>query len=491
MTMPFERDNRSEKQQSDWALFLPAISSFYASAIGRQRFENHVDQNRLPVDFETGVEGTNFFNEKEAYFSYKWGLYSAGHANLDLTKFDAADDMLRSRDRENTFLLGDSGGYQIGMGLWPADWQDPNCPKAMKKRIQVLNWLETLTDYAMTLDVPAWLMRKPVENRIATNIHSYMDAVNGTYINNDYFINNREGKCKFLNVMQGETHTQADDWYNRMKKYNDPKQYPDRFFEGYAFGGQNACDIHLVLRRLVALKFDGLLEKGCHDWIHVLGTSKLEWAVLLTDVQRAVRKYYNENLTFSFDCASPFIAAAKGQVYVENLIEDRKKWTYRMLDAPDDKAYSLDTRRYSDAILQDKFFDTFTDSPITARCEMKDICIYKPGDLNKLGKISKNSWDSFTYNILQGHNAWMHLKAVQDANMAYDNGISPNMLVMEEFDRVEFRQVVEEIFSQSDRTKAEEIIESYSNFWLKIRGSRGNVGKKSINAITHFNNLFE
>ncbi len=105
--------------------------------------------------------------------------------------------------------------------------------------------------------------------------------------------------------------------------------------------------------------------------------------------------------------------------------------------------------------------------------------------------MSKNSWDSFTYNILQGHNTWMHIKAVQDANIRYDNGSSPNMLVMEEFDRVEFRQVVEEIFSQTDRIKAEQIIEDYSNFWLKIKGSRGNVGKKSINAITHFNNLFE
>ena len=48
------------------------------------------------------------------------------------------------------------------------------------------------------------------------------------------------------------------------------------------------CDIHLALKRLVALRFDGLLEKGLHDFMHFLGTSKLEWATLLTDVQRAV-----------------------------------------------------------------------------------------------------------------------------------------------------------------------------------------------------------
>ena len=30
---------------------------------------------------------------------------------------------------------------------------------------------------------------------------------------------------------------------------------------------------------------DGLLEEGLHDWMHFLGTSKLEWALLLTDIQ--------------------------------------------------------------------------------------------------------------------------------------------------------------------------------------------------------------
>jgi uncharacterized protein (DUF608 family) len=49
--------------------------------------------------------------------------------------------------------------------------------------------------------------------------------------------------------------------------------------------------------------------------MHFLGTSKLEWATLLTDVQRAVRKYHNPNFTISFDCASPFLATANGMIY--------------------------------------------------------------------------------------------------------------------------------------------------------------------------------
>ena len=74
-----------------------------------------------------------------------------------------------------------------------------------------------------------------------------------------------------------------------MKDYCDPRSIPTHI-NGWAMGGQNMCDVHLALKRLVALRFDGLLEKGVHDVMHFLGTSKLEWAVLLTDIQRAVRK---------------------------------------------------------------------------------------------------------------------------------------------------------------------------------------------------------
>jgi hypothetical protein len=83
-----------------------------------------------------------------------------------------------------------------------------------------------------------------------------------TRINNDYFMKTRTGACKFLNVLQGENFQQADDWYQQMKDYCDPKKYPTTHFNGWAMGGQNMCDVHLILKRLVALRFDGLLEKA-------------------------------------------------------------------------------------------------------------------------------------------------------------------------------------------------------------------------------------
>ena len=494
----FERDNLTAKQK-DYAVFLPALSGFYATYIGKQRypdinnpkFDNgkYVGDSRVPKDFETGVEGLNWLNKEEAYFPYQWALYSAGHAELDINKDAPKEDMIRNRDRANSFVLGDSGGFQIGKGVWEGDWKDPACPKAQKKREQVLAWMDAYMDRGMILDIPAWVCRSP-RGRVATGINSYEEAVQGTYINNDYFMANRTGACKFLNVLQGENHQEADDWYQRMKKYCDPKQY-DQPFEGWAMGGQNMCDVHLILRRLVELRHDGLLEKGLHDWMHFLGTSKLEWACLLTDIQRAVRKYHNENFTISFDCASPFLASANGQIYIQTEIEDRSKWTYRMVPSVDDKKYATDTRRFRDAVLQDKIFENFTESPISARLQINDICQYAPGDLNKIGKEGKTSWDSFSYALQMGHNVWSHLNAVQEANRQYDQGLTPRMLVQETFDRIYFKDVVEAIFATPNKDESLAIIEDFSKFWIQIIGTRGAIGKKTVNASTMFTNLFE
>ncbi len=477
-------------EQKDYAVFLPAVSGFYATFIGKQQSSEYVETNRIPSNFTHGVESLNFLNPNEGQFQYKWCLYSAGHADLDISKDSPKEDMFRKRDRSTSWALGDSGGFQIGKGVWEGDWKDINCPKAKKKREQVLAWMDAYMDYGMILDIPAWVARSP-KGQQATGITTYEEACQATNINNDYFMKNRIGSCKFLNVLQGENHTEADDWYERMKKYCDPKQYPDTHFNGWSMGGQNMCDIHLVLKRLVALRFDGLLEKGIHDFMHFLGTSKLEWATLLTDIQRAVRKYHNPNFTVTFDCASPFLATANGQVYCQIETEDRSKWVYRMVPSIDDKKLATDSTSFSKAFVREGKHNSFLDSPITKGLLAKDVCVYAPGDLNKIGKEGKTSWDSFSYAILMGHNVWMHINSVQEANRQYDNGKIPNMLVNETFDRIMFKDIVEAIFSTSDRSIADAIIEEYTKYWMSIIGTRGATGKKTVNASTQFNNLFE
>ena len=188
-----EQVNLTQNQKPDWALFLPAVSSFFISGLGKQREgEEYFDHARIPAGFNGDVEKLNFLNSREGLFTYKWGLYSAGHANLDPTVDDHCESVVRKRE-VGTFMLGDSGGFQILKGQWPADWKDPNCPKAMAKRKEVLRWMDTYMDYGMCLDVPSESYR----NTKAFNQHkirNLADAIKATHINNEYFIQHRSGK---------------------------------------------------------------------------------------------------------------------------------------------------------------------------------------------------------------------------------------------------------------------------------------------------------
>ena len=65
------------------------------------------------------------------------------------------------------------------------------------------------------------------------------------------------------------------------------------------------------------------------------------------------------------------------------------------------------------------------------------------------------------------------------------------MLVDDRFDSVYFIDVVEAIYATDNKDESLMIIEEYNKLWQSIIGTRGAVGKKTVNAGTMFNNLFE
>jgi hypothetical protein len=274
-----------------------------------------------------------------------------------------------------------------------------------------------------------------------------------------------------------------------MKHFGDPKKYPDAHFNGYAMGGQNACDVHLILKRIVTLMHDGLLEKGKHDWMHVLGTGKLEWAGVLTAIQRGVRKLYNENFTISFDCASPFLAVSNGAQYTHYKHPHNDKWGYIMESAPDDKAFSNDTTPWDDYCA--KLYDNWMPSPMSQNLRLKDVCVYAPGDLNKIGLEGKTSWDTFSYCLLMNHSIYLHIRSVQETNRLYDEGSYPYQLVDNNFDETAVKDVIARIFELDDFDKQMKLIDDHSRLWMRVVGSRGAIGKKTVNASTQFASLFE
>jgi hypothetical protein len=70
----------------------------------------------------------------------------------------------------------------------------------------------------MMLDIPTWTFQDPKAAK-AANIHSYQDAVDATHINARYYMANRKGNFKVLNVLQGSNHADADSWYEEFKDY--------------------------------------------------------------------------------------------------------------------------------------------------------------------------------------------------------------------------------------------------------------------------------
>jgi hypothetical protein len=504
--------------QKDYAIYLPAISSFYSTYIAKQRLEKFIADDRIPEGFDRGIEGMNFLNEEHGYFTYKYGLYSAGHAQLDLNKSLVQESMIQQRNRGNTMILGDSGGYQIGKGVLKFDWLDFEGPSATKTRQSILEWLELTADWSMFLDVPTWACDHIHSPK--TGLKTFDDCLDKTRYNNDYFLMNRLGQTKWLNVLQGSDWDTAEKWYEGVKEFSDPNgKYAGREAEGWAFGGANMCKMDITLRRLMTMREDGLL-KG-KNWIHFLGTAQLDWSCYLTQIQRQLRKHINPELTISFDCASPFIATAHGLVYT-NAVHTNKRWSVIMDKAPDNKALSGCDIPFP------------FESEFGSRLSMKDIAYYDLGErksnqelgldkngnqvkfdhlnpdhynvpprLNKLGKIpNKTSWDSFAYALMMGHNVECHIRAVQRAQQLMDiecARFKPDWRLwgvegkreVEYSDWVPrkilyFGRFIEELFNTSTKEEAFQMIKDAELFLKSLEGARLQGGP----AGNTFNDLF-
>jgi len=484
--------------QKDYAVYLPAISSFYSTYVAKQRLEKFIPDDRVPAGFDRGVEGMNFLNPEQGYFYYKYGLYSAGHAQLDLQKSLTQESMIQDRDRSKTMILGDSGGYQIGKGVLKFDWLNFEGAEATKTRQKILEWLELTADWSMMLDVPTWACDHIHSPK--TGLKTFEDCLEKTRYNNDYFLENRLGATKWLNVLQGSDWDTAEKWYEGVKEFSDPKgKYAGREAEGWAMGGANMCKMDITLKRLMTMRDDGLLEGK--NWMHFLGTAQLDWSCYLTLIQRQIRKHINPEITISFDCASPFIATAHGLVYT-NAVHTNKRWSVIMDKAPDNKALSGSDIPYPFA------------SEFASRLTMGDIAYYDLGKRktdaelngekfnhlnpnhyhvvpkkNKLDKIpNKTSWDSFAYALMMGHNVECHIVAVQRAQQLMDiecarfkpswkeKGVEgkkekeysdwvPNRILY-------FSTFVEELFNTTSKAEAFQLIDDAKQLLKSLEGAR-------------------
>lgn len=406
--------------KSDWAIFLPSISSLYTKLIskGDASLRNGVIPHGLK-----SVQDLDFLkDDPNTLFYYPYCLYSAGHAFLDPTKSDIHESMIQKRDK-NSIVIGDSGGFQISTGVLDVDWDDPVAIQDIREKI--LRWLEHTADWSMILDVPI----KAIDNPKATKVNSFEDCLNFTIENIEYFIRNRKpGATNFMNVMQGIDPKHNKHWYESVKHFNNPNTIMEfenehgemvkeplgnRALEGWSFGGTCAGNLWTTFQRILEIRDDTNFE-NC-NWLHFLGIGKLWLAPVYNTMQRVIREKYNPNFTISYDAASPYVCVAHGRIYDGFILEGWKKEREATIKDTMGRC-SLPLENFVDSkdfIGYNEPWPVEHNSPVADKLLVSDICMNGKEGVN-------SSWDGYSYGMLMGHNTYVLVHGIQTINRMHD-----------------------------------------------------------------------
>ena len=457
---------RSQKYGNDWAIFLPSISQMYVLAHSR-------GWPRQPVSMDM----LNFMDDaNKDHFFYPYGLYSAGHAHLDLSKSDEREPMIQKRDKQKTIMVGDSGGFQAATGVLDFDWANPMGEKAVNQRLELMRWLEHTSEYSMVLDWPTWaidtgrlpsslMLCDPTTDPLKLTNDPFNNCLNGTIWNNEFFIKHRvPGATKFLNVLHGRSIDEAQTWYNAITPFSDTKKYGDRAFEGWALGGSTGGDPSLAVRLLVQLRDDGLLD-GEDRWIHVLGRSRLTTAAYLTILNQALKKHVNPGIQVSFDAASAFLYAVNGNYVVDknispkglNVVSNEIPMHSKYIGSKEPFVYNLSEERLNSP-------DHYK-SRVSKLLTMGDL-ILAPDEKSK----KDYRMDTASYYYIMAHNVEMQLEAIEEVYRKLD---APDAVDHIPTIFLEYRDFINRVLTSETPMS---IIDSEANkFKDLISGARGGV----------------
>lgn len=390
----------------DFSIYTPSMQLHSAIRIvGASPMRN----NQLPSNLT--ANDLNFLDPNNKFWHYKWVLASAG-----VFKNDFKANAITNRHKNN-LVIGDSGGYQIGTGAleelkaWRKLSSNPILIKDKWRsddeiKRQIIYWLDCNCDYAMTIDIPLWVIDNKKNNKSPFRNCSKQDLIDLSVENLQFIQKNRGiyGNCKYLNVLQGDTEQDEEDWFNSVKNYK---------FEGWSLAGNvgQSGGIYRVLRRILLLRDLKFLDKG-FDWIHILRLSRVRWAPLVTSIQRALPNGTNEGLTISFDSSSPYRTGGVSAKYAalntfgKNLDKD---WTIKAFKFPTSYGYANISKKISLSKLHPGILNMFFDSPIAKLLTLQDMNINK-------GAMDIRNIDAFADEVILNHNVYVYCLAHIMAN---------------------------------------------------------------------------
>lgn len=324
----------------DFAVYLPAIQSWYSTMVHSGK---KLDKKR---SFPSGIklQDLDYLNPKSKLWHYGYGLYSAG-LFLDDSPRPCS---VSKRDKSSTIILGDSGGYQIGIGTFPgtehikrektADGVVRAWSECGDVRRRVINWLESNSDYAMTIDMPLWA-RTSEQSSSPFKCCTEKQLLDMTIENLKFINRHKMGYTKWLNVIQGTDDQNSKLWWDAVKKYR---------FSGWALAGSVGWrgGLDSVLHNVLMMRDEDAFTEG-QDWLHVLGVSQPTWAVLFTAIQRQLRKV-NPKLQISYDSASPFQMVGKyhSTVRYPKFSKDIKSWVMTATEIQTNSIYANTNGKY-------------------------------------------------------------------------------------------------------------------------------------------------
>ena len=405
---------------TNYAVYLPAVNDSYAAEVLKP-----LPPNR-PFPAGLTLEDLIFWNRKNQLWHYSHVLHSVGLHAVG----SQPDNAVTRAGRTDCVLLGDSGGYQIGTGKlkgyreleagMDAASAQATWAGAYSVRRWILDLLELHTDYAMTIDMPLWATLPKGE---ASPFHRCsQQALTDMTVENLRFIDtHRQGRTRWLNVIQGLDEPTMLAWWQAVSWFD---------CSGYALAGAAGVKggIANVLRILLTLRDAGALAER-RDWIHVLGVSTPKWAILLTAIQRALRRNVNPRLQISFDSATPFQAAGIREevAIMPNYTSRPRDWAIRFERVEQSAQLAGSNEPFPYA------------SPLGNRLTMGDLNVHG-------GDWSHRSFDTISNVLLCNHNCWVMLEAFRQANeLAFE---SDGTSVPAQWQ--ECLEVIEEIFATSD-----------------------------------------
>jgi hypothetical protein len=377
------------------AVYLPAVQSNYAEVLSKPLPDNR--------PFPGSMTLTDLaFWQPNGLWHYPFLLHSLG-----LYKVGALpDNAVTQRTPGKSILVGDSGGYQLGKGSlsglsavkdkpMKADEAESAWTQEQDARRWIAGWLETYTDYAMTLDMPLWVTSKSGEGSPFQNCTS--EQLTRMTVNNLKCIERyRQGRTKWLNVVQGGANP-ADIalWWDAVKWFR---------YGGWALAGSAGArgGLYLMLRTLLQMRDEKAFDAG-QDWVHILGASTPMWSIMFTAIQTALR-VDNANLQVSFDTSSPFLIGWRFESIAvsPSLDSDPNSWAISTVLAPQS---GLDLGSSSAVPAP------FAMSPIGKRLHLGHLSV-------RGGDFQERQYDSISTALIAHHNVWVHVDAFERANNA-------------------------------------------------------------------------